>query len=259
MVFKAAMMRRIMFTIRKTISHTWAVIAVFLVWEIFVRVQGFNQIVLPSPAIVFASLVQDSDLYVAATLKTLWVALAGLLIGATIGGIAAIIGWLSAFASGFVSASAIVVRSVPFVVFVPVLATIMGYTNNMVITIVALMSFFPSFVLVSSGLTSLPSAASDVSRVYGATPLRKLIYLALPAAASNWLASIRLSSSRAILAGMVAEFLTGIDGLGKLFLMARADLKSEQALGAAVIAAIASLLLFYLAGLAEKMVNRRLS
>ena len=41
--------------------------------------------------------------------------------------------------------------------------------------------------------------------------------------------------------------------------MARADLKSEQALGAAVIAAIASLLLFYLAGLAEKMVNRRLS
>ena len=66
-------------------------------------------------------------------------------------------------------------------------------------------------------------------------------------------------TSRAILAGMVAEFLTGIDGLGKLFLMARADLKSEQALGAAVIAAIASLILFYLAGLAEKLVNKRLT
>ena len=82
MGFQSAMMRhRILFSIRKTISHTWAVIAVFLVWEIFVRVQGFNQIVLPTPAIVFASLVQDSDIYVAATLKTLRVALAGLLIG----------------------------------------------------------------------------------------------------------------------------------------------------------------------------------
>jgi len=253
------MRHQIFFGIRKVISHTWALVAVFVVWDVFVRVQGFNQIVLPSPASVFASLIQDSDVYVDATIKTLKVSLAGLMLGSIIGGVAAIVAWLSAFASGFVSASAIVVRSVPFVVFVPVLATIMGYTSGMVITIVALMSFFPSFVMVSSGLTSLPSAATDVSRVYGATPYRKLIYLALPAAASNWLASIRLSSSRAILAGMVAEFLTGIDGLGKLFLMARADLKSEQALGAAVIAAIASLILFYLAGLAEKLVNRRLT
>lgn len=244
---------------RRAFSRGWALGGAIIAWELFVRLQGMNEIILPSPSRVFASLVQDFDVYQAATIKTLWVSIVGLSIGSIVGLLAAVSSWLSSLAAGFVSTCAIVVRSVPFVVFVPVLASIMGYSETMVVTIIALLSFFPSFVMVSSGLTSLPMAATDAGRVYGASALRKLRYLALPAATSSFVASIRLSSSRAILTAMVAEYLTGVEGLGRLFVMARADLASDIAFGAAAIAAFASLLMFYLASAAEHFVDRRLA
>lgn len=245
--------------IRSLLSHLWVVVLVFLAWQVYVEMAGFNAIVLPTPVAVFRSIMTDHELYLDNTLRTLWVSIAGLLLGSLIGAALGIAGWLSALASGLVSVSSIVVRSVPIVVFVPILATMMGYTVNMVVVMVALMSFFPSFVMVSSGLASLPAAANDVSQVYGATAWRKLKYVALPAALPNLFASIRLSASRAILAAMVAEFLTGIPGLGNLFLLARADLNSEIALGAAMVAAIAALVIYYIADGLEAAVNRRLT
>lgn len=244
---------------RNVVSHIWALVGLFVVWELYVVIQDFNAIVLPSPLSVFASILFEFHIYAGKAWTTLWVSVVGLLLGSLIGATFAILGWVSAVASGLVSFSAIMVRSVPIVVFVPILATMMGYTLTMVITMVALMSFFPTFVMVSSGLSSLPMAAHDVAQVYGATKLRKLVYIALPASLPNLLASIRLSASRAILAAMVAEFLTGIDGLGMLFLLARADLQSEVALGAALIAAAAALILYFVADRLESVVNRRLT
>ncbi|MBO6716570.1 MAG: ABC transporter permease subunit [Rhizobiaceae bacterium] len=245
--------------LRYSFSHLWALALLFLIWQAYVTIQDFNSIVLPSPTRVFGSIFFELDIYAAKTWKTLWVSILGLLLGSFIGAAFAILGWVSVVASGMVSISAIVVRSVPIVVFVPILAAMMGYTTTMVITLVALMSFFPSFVMVSSGLSSLPPAAHDVAQVYGATKLRKLLYIALPASLPNLLASIRLSASRAILATMVAEFLTGIDGLGTLFLLARADLDSEVALGAALVAAAAALALYYVADIIETSIVERLS
>lgn len=243
----------------KALSHIWALALLVVGWELYVAIQGFNAIVLPAPSSVLVSVFTDFGRYTGPTWATLWVSVAGLFIGSFIGGVFAILGWASALASGLVSVSALMVRSVPIVVFVPILATMMGYTTTMVVSMVALMSFFPSFVMVSSGLASLPATAKDVSRVYGATTLRELWYLALPAALPNWFSSLRLAASRAILATMVAEFLTGINGLGMLFLLARADLQSEVALGAAVIAAAAAIGLYYGAAFLEKHVNERLT
>ncbi len=241
--------------IQNTFSNIWLVLALIAVWDIYVRWAGFNAIVLPSPGAVFVSIVVDYDLYLPMAMKTLWVSVVGLILGTLLGAAFGIFGWLSAIASGMVSVSSIVVRSVPIVVFVPILATLIGYNTGMVIILVALMSFFPAFVMVSSGLASLSAAANDVSAVYGATKMRKLRYIALPAAMPNLFASVRLSASRAILAAMVAEFLTGIRGLGSLFLLARADLNNEVALGAAMVAAIAALLLYYAAEWLERSVN----
>ena len=162
-------------------------------------------------------------------------------------------------ASGIVAPMAIAVRTIPFIVFIPILSRVMGYNVKMEIVVVTLLSFFPSFVLVSSGLSGLPLAASDLSRVFGATRWRKLMLIALPAALPKLFTSIRLSASRAVLGAMVAEFLTGLDGLGRLFLLARGDLEAERALAAAVVAAVAALLLFHVAEWAERYVNRRMA
>jgi len=241
------------------LERLWALAAVMLVWHVYAVIQGFNRIVLPTPLSVLANIVEEWPLYAPKLALTMTVAIAGLILGAALGALGAIAAWISRIASAFVATSALVVRSVPFVVFIPILSRMMGYNVTMEITIVALLSFFPSFVLVSSGLSALPPSALDVSRAFGATTIKRLIYIALPISLTNLVAALRLSAARVVLGAMVAEFLTGLDGLGSVFLLARADLESERALGAAVIAAAAALILVQVGEALERWMNRRMT
>ncbi len=237
----------------------WSLALLLVLWDLYVRVQGFNVIVLPDPMAVAKAIGADWRTYAEKLGLTMQAAVIGLLLGALLGTVVAIIAWSSRIASGIVAPMAIAVRSIPFIVFIPILSRLMGYNVGMEIVVVTLLSFFPSFVLVSSGLSGLPQAASDLSHVFGATRWRKLVLIALPAALPKLFTSIRLSASRAVLGAMVAEFLTGLDGLGRLFLLARGELEAERALAAAVVAAIAALLLFHVAEWAERQVAKRMA
>ena len=236
----------------------WWLVALLVFWDLYVRAKGFNVIVLPSPWTVAVALVQEWPILLEKLALTMRAAIAGLVLGALFGTLVAIIAWSSRIASGLVGPFAIAVRTIPFIVFIPILSRVMGYNVTMEIVVVTMLSFFPSFVLVSSGLHGLPAAASDLSTVFGATRMRKLTLIALPAALPKLFTSIRLSAPRAVLGAMVAEFLTGLDGLGRLFLLARGDLQAERALAAAVVAAVTALVLFHLAQWAENHVNRRM-
>ena len=240
-------------------SRFWGLLAVVLLWEGLVRWYGFNVIVLPDPVAVVRAVFTDWRIYGYNTAITLTVAVTGLLLGSLLGTILAVMGWVSRVVSGMVAPAALVVRSVPFIILIPIFSRLLGYNLTMVVLVVTLLSFFPSFVLVSSGLSSLPPAAVDLGKVFGATRWRALIHIALPAAIPGLFASIRLSASRAVLGAMVAEFLTGIDGLGKLFLLARGDLESERAFAAALVAALSAILLVYFAERLEAAIQRRMT
>ena len=246
-------------TLLSMMRRWWWLAALLLAWDFYVGFKGFNVIVLPDPWTVARALIADWPTLASKLLLTLRAAVAGLLAGALLGTIVAVLAWSSRLISGIVAPLALLVRSVPFIVFIPILSRMMGYNTSMEIFVVTVFSFFPSFVLVSSGLASLPSAASDLCLVFGATRWRKLVLIALPTAMPQLFASIRISASFAVLAAMVAEFLTGIDGLGRLFLLARGDLEADRALAASVVAAASSLILFKLAKKAEDAVNKRMA
>jgi NitT/TauT family transport system permease protein len=237
----------------------WSLAALIVIWDLYVRAHGFNVIVLPDPLAVAKAIASDWPTYLDKLGLTMWAAVTGLVLGALAGTIVAIVAWSSRLASGIVAPLAMSVRTIPFIVFIPILSRMMGYNVRMEIVVVTMLSFFPSFVLVSSGLSGLPQAAADLARVFGATSWRSLVLFAMPAALPKLFTSIRLSASRAVLGAMVAEFLTGLDGLGRLFLLARGDLEAERAMAAAVVAALAALALFHVAEWAERYVNRRMA
>lgn len=237
----------------------WWLILLVAAWDLYVRAKGFNVIVLPSPWVVALAIANDWATLLEKLLLTLRAALLGLAGGALLGTVVAVAAWSSRLASGIVAPIAVFVRSVPFIVFIPILARLMGYNTAMEVVVVTLLSFFPSFVLVLSGLNGLPAAATDLCQVFGASRARRLWLIALPAALPKLFAAIRLSASFAVLGAMVAEYLTGIDGLGRMFLLARGDLEAERSLAASLVAAAASLALFNLAKVAEHRVNARMA
>lgn len=235
----------------------WSIMALLFLWQAWVAWNNFNAIVMPAPLAVFGDIVSAPALYIRNTAETFGIALAGMLIGVAVGTCLAILAWLSSTLAGLLTPLALVFASVPVVALIPVLARIFGYDVKTVLAIVAIISFFPSFVFTSAGLRMLPPGSADFFAVSGASTWRRLALLAIPAAAPNWALALRLAAANAMLAAMVAEFLMGVSGLGNLFHAASNNLNMDRALGTSLVAMAISVALYAATGVLSRLVEAR--
>lgn len=242
----------------KAVQRYWIVLAVLLVWQLWILVAQVNVIVMPSPAGVIGSLFSRPADYVLPLLVTLRSALIGLALGTILGTVAAIIASWSKALSGLVSPTIVLVRATPIVALIPVGARILGYGPTTVVAIVTLACLFPAFVFVASAMNMVPVRTQDLATAYGASRWRRFIYVELPASVGGIATSLRYSAGIAFLVAMLMEFLTGVDGLGYVFSLAQSKLDTTTAWAAALVTATVSVILFRVTLLLEQRVIRRM-
>ena len=248
---------RLLGLLRTGVTRYWGVLAVLGIWQVYVTIRNLNAIVVPSPAAVFADLVGSPTAYLPHLWATTWVAVAGLVLGVALGAAAAVAAWWSPLASGLVTPTAMIFRSVPVVAMIPVIARLLGYDIRTVLAITVIISFFPAFVFTTSGLRDLPGGSADVFGVLGAGKRTRLRRLALPAAVPNLLVAVRLSAANCVLAALIGEFLMGTQGLGYLFVRTRSELDMARSWGAALVATVLSVTAFIAAARLEQWGRER--
>ncbi|MFT6763606.1 MAG: ABC-type nitrate/sulfonate/bicarbonate transport system permease component [Candidatus Aldehydirespiratoraceae bacterium] len=241
------------------IGRYWGVIVIVGGWHTYITVLDINRMVMPSPSSVFVELTTNPGRYVEPSVSTLTVAIFGLVGGMTMGATFASLSWFARALNGLLTPVAVILRSVPIVAMVPVLARVFGYEQRTILLITIAISFFPTFVFVSSGLRSTPAGSDDLFAVLGARRITLFTRLAFPSAVPNALVAFRLSAADCILAALVAEFLMGTRGLGHVFQDTIGDLDMLTAWTAAIIATIFSVTLFLLTRRLERAGQRRWS
>lgn len=241
----------------KRILDFWVLIGLVVVWQVGVSITNVNAIVMPGPFATVAAVFADPALYFGALVSTVSIALFGLCIGMSVGVSVAILAWWSRVLRGLLTPVGIVFSSVPVVALIPILSRMFGYGTGTVLAVVAILTFFPFFVFVSSGLRALPPGADNVFTVFGANPRTRLIRLAIPAAIPNWAVALRLTAPNSILAAMVGEFLMKTGGLGNLLSSAADGFRTEQAIGASLVATAAAVTLFGLCRIIESRLRAR--
>lgn len=200
-----------------------------LVWA------GVSKFILPTPISVVHAIASDVGTFAAFSGRTLFSAVVGLLIGTAVGVAIAILTWLSPILRSFLATSLIIMYSVPIVATIPLMARTFGYNQGTVLAVAALVSMFPAYVLTASGMRTTPAGSDDVLSVLGAGKMRRLRHLALPSAVPNFLTAFRLNAAVALVAAVIGEYLTGVDGLGWLFNLAFFALEIPRAWAAGVL------------------------
>jgi NitT/TauT family transport system permease protein len=165
--------------------------------------------------------------------------------------------WSSRVIGSLVTPTAIVLSAVPITVLIPIIARVIGYGGGTLYIIVAIVTFFPAFVLVGTGLTSIPASSRDLFRVLGASQRGRLQFLNLPQAVPNFMIALRVTAPGAILAELLAEFLVGGNGLGQLFSDSRSYGDTDRAWGAAIVATVVSVVVFVASRALERIVAPR--
>ncbi len=217
-------------------SLGWPILVLLVLWQCWIVGAHVPAIVAPAPAAVLAELARDPALYARAAVQTFSVAACGLLGGVILGIAFATAIWLLPFAAGAMTFPALLVQSTPLVAMLPIIARLFGYGEQTVVVSAIVITFLPTFVLVSAGLRTPPPGAEALFTVLGSTRTARLRRLALPAAIPSMLTAARIAAANSILAALIAEYLIGQSGLGRLFADAQSQMLTSRAWAASFVA-----------------------
>jgi ABC-type nitrate/sulfonate/bicarbonate transport system permease component len=238
-------------------SRFWGVALLLAFWQLWVLTTTPNSLIVVPPLAVFRDVAAEPSVYIHSALWTLGMALAGLLSGIVAGLLLAILAWTSNLLSGLLGPAAILISSTPIVCIIPLLARIFGYRAPTEFVTVSIMMFFPSFVLATAGLRSLPPMSAHLLDTWNTSRLRRLRLLALPAAIPSLAIALRAGAAASVLVAVVAEYLMQTGGLGALFAATMQQFDIPRAFGASIIAMLLSAAFYSLAGVVEHRIGAR--
>jgi NitT/TauT family transport system permease protein len=235
---------------------TWPVLVLLAAWQGWIIAGHVPAIVAPAPAAVVAELAGDPMLYVVSATATIGVALTGLVIGTLLGYGLAIAMWLTPFAAGAMTFPALLVQSTPLVAMLPIFGRLLGYGEPTVIAAATAITFLPTFVIVAAGMRATPAGADAVFDALGSSRTTRLVRLALPAAVPSALVAVRIAAANSILAALIAEYLIGTYGLGRLFADAQSQMLTPRAWAASLVATLLSVAAYAAARRLERLGER---
>lgn len=252
-------MGRIVRAIGSIALKIWPFVLVVVAWQAWVSLGHVQQIVAPTPSEVARDIWSQPGLYVSNTARTVVYSIIGLTLGLLVGALIAVACWFSSVLRGLLTPGSILLQSVPLVAVVPIMALVLGYEPKTVVGIAALLTFFPTFVFVTSGLRATPNGSDDLFTVLGASRWMTLRRLALPSAVPNFMTALRICASIVIIAAIIGESVMGIDGLGRMFSQSFQLFDTPQAWGASLMIVVLSVVAYSVSGAIERRTRQRWS
>jgi ABC-type nitrate/sulfonate/bicarbonate transport system permease component len=241
----------------KFFTRWWAVIGVIVAWQLIVMIFQVNAFLIPSPTTIGREITKDPLSFLLPLLLTVRVAIIGFVAGVGLGYLMASLAWLWPIFGAAVTPFALIIRSVPFVALIPVLTRSLGYGDHTAWVIATMVCFFPTFVLVGTGLNDIPANGNDLFSAAGSSRFDRYRLLAVPASLVALATSIRIAASSSIAAALIAGFLMGIPGLALVLSISLDQLDMGMLWGASSIAIVVSIAAYLLASQFEIRVIAR--
>jgi NitT/TauT family transport system permease protein len=193
-------------------------IAIMLVWEIVVRLWAPSYVAKPTTVVLAIPRVIVDPAFLNASAITLLAVMEGLVIALVFGTLIGLLIGRSTTADRVLRHYVNGFYAVPMVVVVPLFALWFGYSSAARLATIVFASLFSIIVNVSDGARSVPREYLEVARSFRSPRLPVLIEIVLPSSTPYFLAGLRLAVGRALIAAVVAEFITAIGGLGYFIL-----------------------------------------
>lgn len=188
------------------------IVAMFVTWELVVRLWELPHYILPAPTVVLSTLFTNWDNLAPAlwfTVKLTLMALGA----AVVGGVAL----ATAFAmSKWVEISlfpiAVILQVTPIVAIAPLILIYVPNTMAALLICAWIVAFFPILSNTVVGLKSADSNLRDLFTLYRATPWQRMRFLLAPSALPYFLSGLKIAGGLSLIGAVVAEFTAGTAG-----------------------------------------------
>ena len=235
-------------------------IAVLLVWEALVKIFDVPFYLVPSPPLVFRTLVQDSPLLFGSLLVTLQITGLALLTSVVLGVGVAFLFVQSRVVEMSLFPYAILLQVTPIVAIAPLIIIWVKDPLAALVICATIVAIFPIISNTSLGLRSVDPGLADLFRLYGAGRWQTLARLRIPSALPYFFAGLKVSGGLALIGAVVAEFVAGTggtaSGLAYQILQAGIQLNIPRLFAALLLITLAGVAIFALVSLAAHLALR---
>jgi NitT/TauT family transport system permease protein len=232
-------------------------VTLLVLWEALVRGFNVSQILLPSPSMIWAKLIQSTSLLWTDFRQTyLKAVISGYVMGCSAGFIVAILADKIPFLRKGLLPLGNFVASLPIIGLAPIMVLWFGFDWQSKAAIVVAMVFFPMLVNTVAGLAATDTMQKDLMRTYAASYWQTLFKLRLPAAMPFIFNALKINSTLALIGAIVAEFFgSPVSGLGFRISTEVGKLNVDMVWAAIAVSALAGSLSYGALALIERFVT----
>lgn len=230
------------------------IFGVLLFWEAASRVFQIPEYLLPSPSVILETLVVRRAMFLHHMVPTALEAVAGFILGNGIAVLLAIIFiYVESLERAFMP-MAITLRSIPLVALAPLLVLLMGNGYEPRIVIVAIISFFPTLVNTTLGLSSVDASALEMFHSLSASEWQIFTKLRVPSSLPYIFASLKVAATSAVLGAIIAEWIGSNEGLGYLIITSTYKFEAAELYATMVLSSVSAIAFYLITDLAENLI-----
>ena len=191
-----------------------AVAGLLAVWQLVCTAGLVPEYMLPSPVQVVQAFVSELPALWENSLITLQEAFIGLILGVSVGFLAAVL--MDAFEVLYKAFYPLLIltQTIPSVAIAPLLVLWFGYEMTPKIILIVISTFFPVTVGLLDGFRSADRDAIGLLRSMGANRLQIFRYIKFPSALPQLFSGLRIAAAYSVVGAVISEWLGGFGGLG---------------------------------------------
>jgi ABC-type nitrate/sulfonate/bicarbonate transport system permease component len=224
-----------------------------LAWHGAASLDSVDDLTLASPAETVDALVEDWSLLSDNAWTTIAEVLLGLAIAAVAGAALALAMHLWPPLHDAAYPVVLASQAVPIVVLAPIFVLLFDFGMGPAIALVALICFFPITLNLLAGLRSVEASQLKLMRSMGASRMRILRLVELPASLPSLFTGLKVAATVSVAGAVFGEWAGGAEGLGRLVLTANNQLETGRLYAGTVLLAAIAIVLFLLAVLLERL------
>jgi ABC-type nitrate/sulfonate/bicarbonate transport system permease component len=230
-------------------------LALFLLaWQGLASLESVDDLLVASPVETAEALSDEFGLLADNALVTLVEVLLGLAIAVPLGVLLAVAMHLVRPLRDAAYPLLVASQAIPIVVLAPIFVLAFDYGIGPKVAIVALICFLPVTVNLLDGLRSVPPDLLKLMRSLGASRLRSLRSVELPASLPYLFSGLKIAATVSVIGAVFGEWAGADEGLGRLVLLANNQLQTPRVYAGTVLLTVMAVGLFLAVVAAERLV-----
>jgi NitT/TauT family transport system permease protein len=217
-----------MLYLKEAFRYVSSAVLLVCVWHASVLIFQIKAYILPPPLTVATTLWKEFPLFATAALYTVsnmtLGAIAGIGLGTTVGMVVA----YSKTARWFLEPFLLFFQSFPRESLFPLFIVWFGFGSATKILNSALLSFFPTAVIVLTSIVETRREYIELMRSWGGSRFEEFYFVRVPAAIPIFIASLKVALPLALIGAVLGEFIGGGQGLGYIITTSGSDFRVDR-------------------------------